>query len=424
MPPTVAAGAARPAPVRVVAAATAAMTLAVVPGFMTGATAVQMRADLHFGEGLLGLAVGLFFGAMSASSIQGGHLAERIGPRRGLIVSTVISTVALLLIAGATSSFAALLVWMVLGGISSGLALPAASLALVRGAPLRPGLMFGLTQSAPPGASLLAGIAVPAVSVELGWRWAYVMAAALALVVIALLPPSTAFAGPARGGPAAGTVRVSSIRREWIAVGAGVGLGSAAAISMGAFLVSSAVAHGIEPSTAGLLLAGGGAVGVTSRLLVGWRADHKDRGHLLVVAGMLVVGAGGYQVLAVGRSLPVVGLATAIAFGFGYGWPGLLFFSTARLNPQAPGLAVGVVNAGATAGAALGPLGFGVLVSVTSFTVTWLTASALSVVAAVLVAVAARRIEYGRHDAPERGSVDPGTIDQSVAGASSPKNAR
>lgn len=382
----------RPQPIRVVSAATAAMTLAVVPGFMMGATAVQMRAELALDERRLGFAAGLFFAAMSASSIQGGQVAERIGPRRGLQLSTALSTLGLLLIAVATSSFATLLVWLVIGGVAAGLALPSASLALVRGAPLRPGFMFGLTQSAPPFASLLAGVAVPVVSVQFGWRWAYAIAMVLSVAVVVLLPSSMAFAQPGTASRSSRRTRVSSIRPEFVALGIGVGFGSAAAIAMGAFLVSSIVAIGIDPSSAGLLLALGGMIGVGARLTVGWLADRCNDGHLFAVAGMLALGAVGYMVLAAGRSVPLVGVGTAIGYGFGYGWPGLLFFATAWMNPQAPGLAVGVVNAGATAGAAAGPLGFGVLVSATSFATTWIVASLVSLFAAALVAMAAYRI--------------------------------
>lgn len=382
----------RPAPARVVSASTSVMTLAVVPASLIGATAVQMRADLGFDERLLGLVIGLFFGTTSLFSTPGGRLAERIGPRRGLLLGTAMGTASLLGIAGLTHSLGGLVAFAAVGGAATGIALPAASLALVRGAPLRPGLMFGMNQSAPPAASLLAGMAVPSISIQVGWRWAFVAASGLGVLALLLLPSDAAFSRPPPAAPYTGPRR-PGVRPGLRAVSVGVAFGSATAISMGAFLVSSSVAHGIAPGTAGVLLAVGSAVGVAARLVVGAVADRHATGHLRGVALMLAVGGLGYLGLAVGAPMVVAAAATVLAYGFGYGWSGLLFFSVARLNPDAPALAVGVVNTGATAGAGLGPPAFGLLVAATSYTVAWVAAAALSVIAAGSVARASHRLE-------------------------------
>lgn len=381
-------------PVRVVTSATAAMTLAVMPAFLVGATAVQIRDDLHFDERALGLVVGLFFAATSLTSIPGGRLAERVGPWRGLLVSTVLGAASLLGIAILARSLVSLIVFAALGGVATGVTLPAASLALVRGAPFRPGLMFGLKQSAPPAASLLAGLAVPVISLQVGWRWAFVSATTLAAVALIALPSPRAFAG---GGPRApDDAARARIRREFAAVGVGISLASAVAISMGAFVVSSSVANGIPPGTAGVLLAIGSVVGVSSRLMVGVVADRHDRGHLHGVGAMVGLGALGYLGLASGTSVAVTGAGVVLGYGFGYGWSGLLFYAVSRLNPDAPALSVGIVNTGATAGAAIGPPAFGLLVSLTSFRTAWLAAAAISAVSCVLLLRSAGRIERGR----------------------------
>ena len=68
----------------------------------------------------------------------------------------------------------------------------ASNLTLSRSVPAhRLGLSFGVKQAAIPLATLLAGAAVPAVALTVGWRWAYVIASGLA--VLALL-------GAPRGG--------------------------------------------------------------------------------------------------------------------------------------------------------------------------------------------------------------------------------
>ena len=52
----------------------------------------------------------------------------------------------------------------------------------------RQGLAFGAQQSGATLGALLAGLALPAVAIPLGWRWAYVAAAALALGAAAFAP--------------------------------------------------------------------------------------------------------------------------------------------------------------------------------------------------------------------------------------------
>src|SRR5262249_59693469 len=87
--------------------------------------------------------------------------------------------------------------------------------------------------------------------------------------------------GP-RGGPAPAGL---------VLLGVAAALAAGAANALGAFLVDSAVARGLAPATAGLMLTLGSTVCVTARLVVGWAADRFERGHLGLVAALL--GAGG-----------------------------------------------------------------------------------------------------------------------------------
>jgi hypothetical protein len=110
------------------------------------------------------------------------------------------------------------------------------------------GLAFGIKQAAIPLATLLAGAAVPVVALTVGWRWAYVMAAGLAVLVLLGVP---------RGGaPHVPTPKPPPGERATLALavlGAGSGLGAGAANALGIFLVAAAVDRGIDPGTAGLV---------------------------------------------------------------------------------------------------------------------------------------------------------------------------
>ncbi len=166
----------------------------------------------------------------------------------------------------------------------------------------------------------------------------------------------------------------------------GIGLGSAAANPLGAFVVESAVATGVEVGAAGLLLALGSAVGIGVRVVFGYLADKLDSGRLRLVAGMLVVGTVGFILLASGvSSLLVAGVV--LAFAAGWGWPGLFNFAIVRSNPGAPAAATGITQTGASGGAAAGPLAFGYIVEETSFGTAWMCSSLLALVAAAAILI-------------------------------------
>jgi MFS family permease len=163
----------------------------------------------------------------------------------------------------------------------------------------------------------------------------------------------------------------------------GIGLGSAAAVPLGAFIVETGVAAGLRVEFAGILLAAGSAVGIVVRLALGWLADRRSEGHLRIVAGMLLAGSVGFVLLATGVSW-LLALGTVLAFGAGWGWHGLFNFAVVKYNPNTPAAATGITQTGAAAGSAAGPSLFGVILESTSYGTAWLSAGA-----AALVAVAA-----------------------------------
>jgi MFS family permease len=61
-----------------------------------------------------------------------------------------------------------------------------------------------------------------------------------------------------------------------------------------------------------------------------------------------------------------------------------------RLNPIAPGAAVGVTQTGAFVGAIIGPAGLGFLAEEFSFTVVWVAAAIASFMAATIIFVLRR----------------------------------
>jgi MFS family permease len=84
---------------RPVLLAVAVATAGVLPAFLTGGLAVQVRGDLGFSAAALGLAVAAFFAFSSLASALMGRIVERVGAHRGMRLAATGSAASLLGIA-------------------------------------------------------------------------------------------------------------------------------------------------------------------------------------------------------------------------------------------------------------------------------------------------------------------------------------
>jgi MFS family permease len=388
---------------RPVILAVAVATAGVLPAFLTGGLAVHLRGELDFGAGALGLAVAAFFATSSLASAIMGSLVERIGSHLGMRLAAVGSATSLLGVSLFAGSLEGLVACLVLGGLANAVAHPATHLSLAREVPAgRQGFSFGIKQAAIPAATLLAGLAVPGIAITFGWRWAFAGGAALALAVALFVPAGTARAPRRPEQAREKDVRTASL----VLLALGVGLGSTAATPLGAFVVESAVAAGMRVGTAGLLLALGSAFGIAVRVAFGRLADGMTGGRLRLVAAMLGFGVVGFVLLATGMSSLLV-LGTLLAFGAGWGWPGLFNFAVVLTNPRAPAAATGITQTGASGGAALGPLVFGLVVEASSYGVAWLVCGAIALAALAAVLVGRRMVLHDRAVIPAAGAAIP-----------------
>jgi len=377
---------------RPVLLAVAVATAGVLPAFLTGGLAVQIRAEMGFGSAALGLAVALFFVSSSTASVVMGRFVERIGAHRGMRLAVFGSAATLLCVALLAGSWTGLVVCLVFGGLSNAVAHPATHLSLAREVPPgRQGYSFGIKQAAIPSATLLAGLAVPGIALTFGWRWAFAGGALLALGVALLVPKE-------RVGDVEKVAEARSSDAPMgplVLLAVGIGLGSAAATPLGAFVVESSVATGLGVGTAGLLLALGSAASIVVRVLFGRLADGMGGGRLMLVGGMLGAGVAGFVMLATGSPAFVVP-GVLLAFAAGWGWPGLFNFAVVRTNPGAPAAATGVTQTGASGGAAVGPILFGLVVEAAGYGTAWLLSGALALAAAVTILFGRRMVLRGR----------------------------
>jgi MFS family permease len=371
-------------------AAPLALVLALLPVFLVGALGVFISQDLGADSARLGAAVTAFFLAAALGSVPGGLLVERIGPRRGLLLASGGTAVALLLISGVVRSWGGLAAALVLAGLVVGTADAAANATLSRTVPDgSQGWAFGVKEAAIPTATLLGGLAVPGIALTVGWRWAFAGASLLAVVLWPLAPHPP----QADGHRSVGRHRGRLVRRgPLVVVAVGAACATAANTNLGIFLVETAVARGVMPGPAGLLLAFGSVAGISARLVAGRRADRAARDHLRTVQAMIAAGSLGFLAIALADGSLLLTGGALLGFACGWGWSGLLFFATVRLNRAAPAAATGIVVAGLSLGAALGPAMFATVISFTSLRAAWVATAAIAAFGAGLLHVGRRLV--------------------------------
>ena len=354
----------------------------VLPAFLVASLAPRIDADFAFGEHELGLAVAVVYAVCAVASTPAGNLVERLGALRALRVGALATAVCCLGIALAARSAVALVALLVVGGLGNALAAPAAGALLNRHVPGgRHGLAFGAMQAGAPLGALAAGLALPAIALPFGWRWAF--------AAVALLAPAVAAAAPATAtGRAVRAARAADRPRGLTAVhalAAGAVLAGAAGTGLVSFVVVYAVDSGFSESGAGLLLGGLSLAAAASRIALGLVSDRSGGDPLRPVAPMLLAGAGGLLLVATGEPAALVAGAL-LAGGVGWAWPGALTSAVVARAPAAPGWAVGVMMAGLFAGSVAGPLVTGLLADRGRFTLAWLTLAAFALLAAATVA--------------------------------------
>lgn len=367
---------------RVLASVAAVVTCGVFPVFLIGGLGVQLQQDLGFGAALLGVGAAGFFGVASVFSRSMGWVTERVGARLGMRLGALGSAMCLFGLAAAPNVIWLLaLLW--LAGLPNSLAQPASNLLIAQGIPAaRRGMGFGVKQSSIPTATLLAGVAVPAIALTIGWRWVFVIAGGIGLVaalVVPKLPGAERSASPDRVERGGG-----SPRGALLLIAISGGLGSAAANALGAFVTTTAVGVGFSPWAAGLVLSLGSAAGLIVRLGAGVLADRGDPNLLRAITVMLLIGAAGYGLMAA-HSQPVFLVGVAIGFGAGWAWPGLLNFAVAKLNPGRVASATSFTQTGIYLGGSLGPLLFGLLAQHMGLASAWLAAGVCAVTAGLLL---------------------------------------
>jgi len=365
-----------------------AIVAAILPVFLVGSLSVEIRGDLRHGEATAGLVLAAFFGASAIVSSRLGRWVDRVGPRTAL--TTALSGAVLVeagIAVGAVSAWSLALL-VACGGVCNATAQLGANVFIARDVPVpRQGVGFAIKQSAMPGASLIAGLTLPAVALSLGWRWAFAFGAVFTGVALVLVRRNIVVEPRRSRSEAADAMAESPPPRGALpALAIAAAFSTAAAITLGGFFVESAIDAGITASHAGFAFAAGSVVSIMVRLAVGAAADRRPGNLLGVVAAMIALGAA-MSVLFTWRTPVVQFIGVPLAFGAGWAWPGLFNLSVVRASPGFPGRATGITQTGTYVGGASGPILFGAIAEHASYSTAWVVAAALGLAASAAVLV-------------------------------------
>lgn len=377
---------------RLLPVAILSVTAGTLPAFLLGAGFVRMGEELGFGPTGLGVLTSIFFLTASAASAPLGKVVERLGWQRAIRVNTVGSAVVSFGIAAAAHHVTVLAAFLIVAAVFYGLANPAANQALADHVdPRRRAFWFGLKHAGIPFSTLLAGLAVPAVIVTLGWRYAYVGAGVLALLVALAVPSGSLPSTSHRFQEDPRRVVAPIPGRLLLALAAVAALAGWGATTLGTYTVAAAVDVGIPEASAGLLLFAGSAASIASRLVGGAATDHfRGRGFISVA---LFTGAGAAVFLALSSaSGGVFGLLVIVAFATAWAWPGLLTFLVVNANTDSAAASSSITQAGVFVGAGIGPIISGRIIDAASFQTVWLVVAVAMGMAALGVTWVGRRV--------------------------------
>jgi predicted MFS family arabinose efflux permease len=365
------------------ALAVATGAASVLPGFLVGALALQIRSDLDVRVEAVAAGVSVFFLAGALGASWGGRLADHVGAVRAMRWCVLVTGACLLAGALLAESLVVLLLLLAVAGVSNAVCQPAINLFVSEQvAAERQGLGFGIKQSGIPAAILVSGLALPVLAIPLGWRVTFALCALGPLAVWVALRGETGLhvsRRPASRRPS----------RVLVLTAIGAALATAGPSALGAYLVASAVDVGIAEGTAGLLAAISSGLSLAVRVMLGARADRRRDYGLGTVVVLLAAGSLGFALMAT-DAVPSFVAGALLAFTLGWGWPGLFNLAVVDSNRETPGSASGISQTGIYVGAGGGPAVFGALYAQAGHGAAWLAVAGTTLLAAGVIWLAAR----------------------------------
>ncbi|MFP5332463.1 MAG: MFS transporter [Acidimicrobiia bacterium] len=388
----------RPRALTLLPLAVATVTLSTQAVFLLGAGFFQIGPEFGIGPFGLGLLTAAFFLTAAATSAPLGRWVQRVGWQRAMRWNLRISASMLVLIPWLATGPIAFGILLVLAAAVYGASNPAANQALAdQTNPAWQATIFGTKHAGIPASTLLAGLAVPLVVDRHGWRWAFLIAAALAVAVSFVVPrrqmPAPLVSETADTDPAPPTPV-----RDLLLLAVGSSFATWGAIALGTYLVTATVDLGFSAAAAGTLQFVGSAVSISARVVAGVITDRTGGRGFTGIVMLASVGALMFALLPFASGAIYMALVVA-AFATGWGWPGLMTYTVVRANRASAASASAITQAGVFVGAGGVPIILGAVIERWSFDGAWVTAALGLVIAAVVVGTVGGRLSP-RTDTP------------------------
>ena len=356
-----------------------------LPSFLLGAFAPSIKEDVGFGDAGLGAVFTIGF-LVSAVILQfSGAAADRSGPQRVIRMGLVLAAIGAVALGTLVTSLVMLVVAFSLNRAAEAVVQPATNTLVSEAVPARQrGRAMGIKQSAIPLSTALAGVAVPVLGGWIGWQGVFLIVAALAIPAWMAVPPTSA---PHAAGAQSRAELWRARHLQVIALGAA--FSAAGVVTVSGFLTTAAKEAGFSEGAAGLLLTLGGLVMIVSRLVWGALADRFAFDRFVAVGGAVAVGGLAYLAFAT-ESKPWIVVGTALVFGVGWSWPGLMILGVIERHPNEPGAASAVVQTAVRVGALVSPITFGLIADSAGFRAAWVLPFACALVGATLLVAGSR----------------------------------
>jgi|RhiMetdeSRZDD1v2_1073273.scaffolds.fasta_scaffold163360_2 ACS family hexuronate transporter-like MFS transporter len=349
--------------------------------FSLGALAPLMRAALHLSREQCGaMSATCLFGAVCAC-LPTGWLADRVGVRWLLIAGQGMSGVALVALL-LKPTYGILLVGMLCVGVAYGMTMVLTTKALADWFPReRRATVIGAKFLAHSSAGSVAGLVLPTVALELGWRQAFAVVGGLLLATAGCALCGYHDRRQARP-PIAPQVAATG-RRLWRdphfrrLLVTGFLFGGAFFTFTGYLTLYLHERLGYTPVLAGSLLALAHGAAAASRVPYGWVSDRWLRGdRRILLRGMMIVAIGALLALLLlppGTPTPVLAMVILL-YGVSGLAPGGLYhtLATEQAGRDTQGFGAGLASTLLQLGGAATPRMFGALVDATgSYTAAW-----------------------------------------------------
>lgn len=340
----------------------------------------------RFELGLIG-SLNTFVGALT--SPMTGRLTDRIGPRLSTAASQMIGAFGFMLLALSQSVIMLVIAALVLG-LPQGWGNPSTNALIAeRVEPGRRGTITGIKQSGVTLGLFLAGLTLPTMANEFGWRgaiWIYAAAFAAAALVPLLLPAAVAPFESTHAATADVEARPYDMRAVWLIALYAFLMGTSGG-AIARFLALFAEEEvGMSKTTAGLVVSITGLVGMATRIIAARLAENRIAPlKLLSILAIMATGVSALLLITLSIGSWVLWVAAAL-YAIGHtAWNSVAMLAIIVGVPKAQaGRASGAVMVGFLGGLAIGSPLAGLTIDATnSYQPFWVATLVLAAAAAV-----------------------------------------